>query len=342
MRQPLSQLGAGGTMLQPIGHRKPHICPQARASFEYREADDTSDAERPARGAHASTSYCEQDEASLAQWQQLHPCVLTQFDRFAAAVAGKRLAVFLDYDGTLTPIVKNPEEAFMSEATRAIVRELAQLYPTAIISGRGREKVEEFVQLRELYYAGSHGMDIAGPHSGAVCAPADGSAASAAAAPAVESNAAHAGAADAGDAVAPEAPPAPATAYPDSAHAHGREHGHAHAHAPHGSHHAHPPLSKRFSFQAAERFRPAVDAAWRQLTESLAPIPGATVEHNVFCVSAHFRNCAPDDWPAVTEAVNDVVASRPELRVTRGRKVLEVRPKVRLNAPLCMLYAAFD
>ena len=46
---------------------------------------------------------------------------------------------------------------------RGIVRGLAQQFPTAIISGRGREKVENFVQLKELYYAGSHGMAIAGP-----------------------------------------------------------------------------------------------------------------------------------------------------------------------------------
>ena len=46
---------------------------------------------------------------------------------------------------------------------RDAVKSVARLFPTAIISGRGREKVESFVQLRELYYAGSHGMDIIGP-----------------------------------------------------------------------------------------------------------------------------------------------------------------------------------
>ena len=46
---------------------------------------------------------------------------------------------------------------------RQIVRQLARLFPTAIVSGRGREKVMAFVKLKELYYAGSHGMDIAGP-----------------------------------------------------------------------------------------------------------------------------------------------------------------------------------
>lgn len=46
---------------------------------------------------------------------------------------------------------------------RDTVRQVAHLFPTAIISGRGRDKVEAFVQLPELFYAGSHGMDIAGP-----------------------------------------------------------------------------------------------------------------------------------------------------------------------------------
>jgi hypothetical protein len=49
---------------------------------------------------------------------------------------------------------------------RHVVRGTAQFFPTAIISGRGREKVESFVQLSELYYAGSHGMDITGPQVG--------------------------------------------------------------------------------------------------------------------------------------------------------------------------------
>ena len=49
---------------------------------------------------------------------------------------------------------------------RKVVKAVASIFPTAIISGRGREKVESFVQLKELFYAGSHGMDIAGPKVG--------------------------------------------------------------------------------------------------------------------------------------------------------------------------------
>lgn len=89
--------------------------------------------------------------------------MLSSFDTFLAQVSGKRLVVFLDYDGTLTPIVSNPDHAFMSPSMRSIVKEVGRTFPTAIISGRGRLKVEDFVQLDELFYAGSHGLDIKGP-----------------------------------------------------------------------------------------------------------------------------------------------------------------------------------
>ena len=36
-------------------------------------------------------------------------------------------------------------------------------YKTAIVSGRARLTAHGLVQLDELYYAGSHGFDIAGP-----------------------------------------------------------------------------------------------------------------------------------------------------------------------------------
>jgi hypothetical protein len=64
------------------------------------------------------------------------------------------------------------------------------------------------------------------------------------------------------------------------------------------------------------------------VSRRLAEVPGAAVEHNKFCVSAHFRNCAAENWQRVVGAVDDTVRGRQELRVTRGRKVLEVRPKV--------------
>lgn len=71
--------------------------------------------------------------------------------------------VFLDYDGTLTPIVNNPAKAFLTEDMRADVKAVAHELPVVIISGRERQDVQKLVGLEDVFYAGSHGYDIAGP-----------------------------------------------------------------------------------------------------------------------------------------------------------------------------------
>ncbi|CAH9101513.1 unnamed protein product, partial [Cuscuta europaea] len=67
--------------------------------------------------------------------------------------------MFLDYDGTLSSIVEDPDLAYMTNEMREALRNIAMHFPTAIVSGRCTEKVYDFVQLSQLYYAGSHGMD---------------------------------------------------------------------------------------------------------------------------------------------------------------------------------------
>lgn len=71
--------------------------------------------------------------------------------------------VSLDYDGTLTPIVARPELAVLAPEIRRLVEELADLCPTAVVSGRDRADVAERVGVPDVYYVGSHGFDIAGP-----------------------------------------------------------------------------------------------------------------------------------------------------------------------------------
>jgi trehalose-phosphatase len=91
------------------------------------------------------------------------PSALERRAEIAACLEGRRVAVFLDYDGTLTPIVSRPEDAVLSERNREIVRALAERCTVAIISGRDRLDVEKLVELDNLIFAGSHGFDIAGP-----------------------------------------------------------------------------------------------------------------------------------------------------------------------------------
>ena len=78
------------------------------------------------------------------------------------APSGHRLAVFLDYDGTLTPIVSRPEDAWLPDSMRQTLRSLAARVPVAILSGRDLDDVRGRVLVDGIVYAGSHGFDIAG------------------------------------------------------------------------------------------------------------------------------------------------------------------------------------
>jgi len=74
-----------------------------------------------------------------------------------------RPAVFLDYDGTLTPIVSQPEKALLSDSLRRALQALVMQAPVAILSGRDLDDVRQRVNISAIVYAGSHGFDIAGP-----------------------------------------------------------------------------------------------------------------------------------------------------------------------------------
>ncbi|KAA8492188.1 Trehalose-phosphate phosphatase B [Porphyridium purpureum] len=76
---------------------------------------------------------------------------------------GKQIYLMVDYDGTLAPIVQDPSAAHISEETRDLLRALARFFPVAVVSGRSLIKLYQFVQLDSVYYAGSHGFEIAGP-----------------------------------------------------------------------------------------------------------------------------------------------------------------------------------
>jgi alpha,alpha-trehalase len=91
------------------------------------------------------------------------PNALEHFDAVLARVGDRRIAVFLDYDGTLAPIASRPEDAVLTDTIRATVGRLAERCPVAILSGRDLSDLRRQVQLDHLWYAGCHGHDIAGP-----------------------------------------------------------------------------------------------------------------------------------------------------------------------------------
>jgi trehalose-phosphatase len=88
------------------------------------------------------------------------PSPIDRLGEIVPRLRAGRPAVFLDYDGTLTPIVRRPSEAALDEAARAAVLDLATHCPVGVISGRDLADVRKMVGIDGISYAGGHGFDI--------------------------------------------------------------------------------------------------------------------------------------------------------------------------------------
>jgi trehalose-phosphatase len=189
------------------------------------------------------------------------PNALTHADELDRRLAGRRPAVFLDYDGTLTPIVDRPEDAVISESMREVVSGLAQRCTVCVVSGRDRRVVQKLMGIDDLIVAGSHGFDIWSPASGAIQ----------------------------------------------------REEG--------------------------ERFGGLLEGVEARLREELGTIEGAFVEPKKSSVAVHYRLVSEDERPRVGRVVEKILAEHPdELKVTPGKMVYEIQPKIDWDKGKAVLY----
>ncbi|AAF87852.1 Contains similarity to trehalose-6-phosphate phosphatase from Arabidopsis thaliana gb/AF007779. EST gb/AI995647 comes from this gene [Arabidopsis thaliana] len=184
-----------------------------------------------------SDEHVSENDDERSSWIALHPSALDMFEQIMRDAEGKQIIMFLDYDGTLSLITEDHDRAYITDEMREVVKEVATYFKTAIISGRSTDKVQSFVKLTGIHYAGSHGMDIKGPTN--------------------------------------------------------------------------------------------TDQVVNVLKEKTKSIPGATVEHNKFCLTVHFRRVDETGWAALAEQVRLVLIDYPKLRLTQGRKVLELRPSIK-------------
>ena len=91
------------------------------------------------------------------------PSALENQNELIARLRGKRLVIFLDYDGTLTPTVEEPCEALLPENTRRLIERLSERWTIVIMTGRPLNDARKLVGLDNLVYVGSHGLDMTGP-----------------------------------------------------------------------------------------------------------------------------------------------------------------------------------
>ena len=86
-----------------------------------------------------------------------HREVLEQYAR-------SRTLLALDLDGTLAPIVADPNRAAMRPDTRRLLRRAARAYPCVVISGRAREDAARRVRgIPVADVIGNHGMERGRP-----------------------------------------------------------------------------------------------------------------------------------------------------------------------------------
>jgi trehalose 6-phosphate phosphatase len=87
--------------------------------------------------------------------------LLLSIPKWRKRLESEPLAVFLDYDGTLSAIAPTPSEAKLPYATKAVLQSFARLknVKVAIVSGRALSDLGGLVAVRGLSLVGSHGME---------------------------------------------------------------------------------------------------------------------------------------------------------------------------------------
>jgi trehalose 6-phosphate phosphatase len=88
--------------------------------------------------------------------------LVADWDRVAAEIQlSRRVAVFLDFDGTLVNIARLPDQVHLAPATRRVLRRLAghSRVTLVVISGRRRAELWRHIGLRGIHYFGLYGWE---------------------------------------------------------------------------------------------------------------------------------------------------------------------------------------
>lgn len=106
----------------------------------------------------------EQDDIGATSMQ---PVTIDDFDDYLSKYIGytQKLALLLDYDGTLAPIAPHPDLATLPLETKHVLQRLSNMSDVyiAIISGRNVDNVKNMVGIEGITYAGNHGLEILHP-----------------------------------------------------------------------------------------------------------------------------------------------------------------------------------
>ncbi len=91
------------------------------------------------------------------------PSALTSYGQLIGITSARESMLFLDYDGTLSPIVSDPAAATLVDGAAEALELVAAVCPVAILSGRDLADIRSRVGIPGIWYAGSHGFELTGP-----------------------------------------------------------------------------------------------------------------------------------------------------------------------------------
>ncbi|BBY08255.1 trehalose-phosphatase [Mycobacterium noviomagense] len=177
------------------------------------------------------------------------PDALQSYGQISAVLATRQLAVLLDFDGTLSVIVDDPDTATLVEGAADVLKALAAHCNVAVLSGRDLADIIPRVGLPNIWYAGSHGFELKAP---------DGT-----------------------------------------------------------FHH-----NESAAFAVG-----ALDDVATELRGQFASLDGVRVEQKKYGIAVHYRKAMPQAVREVTATVY-TIGQRRGLRVTNGRKVIELQPNI--------------
>ena len=80
-------------------------------------------------------------------------------DAALAGLAEVRALYAFDFDGTLAPIVADPDAAVASARTVASLSRLSTMVPTVLLTGRGVDDLRKRIPFTPLHLVGNHGAE---------------------------------------------------------------------------------------------------------------------------------------------------------------------------------------
>lgn len=103
--------------------------------------------------------------ATVLFWVKVMRYLFDNWDNLKEKLKDKSILLYLDYDGTLTPIVETPDKAIIPRETKRLLEVLTKKpkCKLAIISGRSLKDLKKMVGIEGIIYVGNHGLEIEGP-----------------------------------------------------------------------------------------------------------------------------------------------------------------------------------